>query len=146
MAKKRRIIGQLVLGMWENQMGRNGGFRCVLCFWGCDPLPAWDWAWAWDWVTLGWPKGGPRVAQASPKGHARVTQASNGRSGFVCNKSWKSRGRVGCGGAESPEKGETLPRMNTDCTDSENRKVGYDRAQIVCWKFVNQPRARDYNL
>jgi hypothetical protein len=32
------------------------------------------------------------VTQASSKRHAREAQASNGESGFVCNKSWKKAG------------------------------------------------------
>src|SRR5579871_867389 len=30
------------------------------------------WVWDWVWATLGWPLGGPSVAQAWPKGHASV--------------------------------------------------------------------------
>ena len=39
---------------------------------------------------IGWPLGGPSVAQGPPKGHARATQASIRVSVFVCNESAKS--------------------------------------------------------
>jgi len=36
--------------------------------------PSADWDWVWDWVcvTLGWPKGGPCVAQGPRRGDPRV--------------------------------------------------------------------------
>ena len=43
-------------------------------------------------IGFGSPLGDPRVTQASPKGHAGATRASNGRSGFVCNKRRKRPG------------------------------------------------------
>src|SRR5260221_11140073 len=46
-------------------MGRNGGFRCVLCFWGLRPS-----------ACLGLGLGHPWVTQASRKRHARVSQGS----------------------------------------------------------------------
>jgi hypothetical protein len=32
----------------------------------------WDWDWDWVWVALGWPKGGPSVAQGPRKDGASV--------------------------------------------------------------------------
>ena len=59
---------------------------------GCDPLPDWDW----DWVALGWPKGGPSVAQGPRMGHASVEL----NKCFVCNIDGK---KAGWGEKRSPE-------------------------------------------
>jgi hypothetical protein len=123
MAKKRRIIGQLVLGIVENQMGRNGGFRCVLCFWGCDPLPAWDW----DWVTQGSPKRHSRVTLGPRKG--RIEEVS-----LFAMKVEKCRvGRVGRPAGRHPSKhkkcifgsaaaAEPIPRALFRCSAHSRQK------------------------
>jgi hypothetical protein len=49
-----------------------------------------------DWFGIGfgigWPLGGPSVAQGPPKRHAREAQASNGVSAFVCNERCRKAG------------------------------------------------------
>jgi len=76
----------------------------------CDPLPdwVWDWVWDWDWdwvwVALGWPKRGPRVAQAPRKGRPRVDWRK-----CLCLQQKSQKGGVGA--EEIAKKSPELPKI-----------------------------------